>query len=81
MPHTTPNAPTEAEDIAFFVADAVARVRRMPLAEARRFLRGLLAVTDAAELPELRSAYQNLCASDAQLELIARQSAPLAAAA
>jgi hypothetical protein len=70
MPHTPSPTPTEAEDIAFFVADAAAKIRRMPLAEARRFLRGLLAVTEADELPELRAAYQALCDSDAQLELL-----------
>lgn len=71
----------EATDIEFFVAETAARIRRMPVVEARQYLRGLLAVTEEAELPELRSAYQSLCASDAQLELIARPVGPRAKAA
>lgn len=71
MPKTPTHPESEAAAIEVFIADVAAIVRRMPVSEARPFLRGLLALVVEHELPELRTAYQALCASDAQLELLA----------
>jgi hypothetical protein len=58
--------------VEFFEAEAIRHARTLPIAEARRFLAGLLAVAEPDALPASRIAFTNLCVSDDQLELIAR---------
>lgn len=56
----------------FFVASAAGEVRRMPVADARLYLRGLLLlVGECAGVEPLREIYRQLDGADAQLELIA----------
>ena len=56
----------------YFVASLASDVRRMPVADARTFLRGLLIlVGDDTRVDPLREIYRHLDLGDAQLELIA----------
>jgi pyridoxal biosynthesis lyase PdxS len=58
--------------IASFVRQSLAHARTLPLTEARIYLHGLMLLTEGeAGMGPVRIAYQHLCESDAQLELIA----------
>jgi hypothetical protein len=63
---------SEAEDVTFFVAELCRAARAMPVADARRLLRGALALMDeATAIDPVRIAYRRLADADAQLELLA----------
>lgn len=65
----------EAESIAYFEATAVHFARTMlPVADARRFLYGMLAAGRGEDLEHTRQAYSDFCVADDQLELISKPS-------
>lgn len=58
-------------DAEFFQSEAVRHARTLPLAEARRFLSGMISIAEQGSLDKARIAFTNLCIADDQLELIA----------
>ena len=61
----------EPEAILHFTRLTADLLRKMPFSDARHFLRGLLCVATPESLTDLRTIYQSVCESDAQLELLA----------
>jgi len=61
----------EQAAVDYFLREAVAKARSLPMAEARKFLHGLLVLCPELSNPEIRRAFQWLASSDDQLGQIA----------